>query len=754
MGYICLSSPTVLRCQSFTTVQSVVLVIPAGLEALVASWTVYANWGLGHRKHMLLAAEGCVYLALALLDMITHLLPAIRDDIRAFRVVDTIVGVASVFPIFFYGLFIFFLLRSQFIDSYPRWLKLLIQISLIAVLLPITLILYEVASFVGITRGAFTNGSATIVAIGFQNDRDEGLWTVFTYSALALLAAMQALPACFALKHLLHVNRDHKQIQSSANGTFHSFGGTIWTTTGLIIGLIETLVGYAPPSFATVLTRRILRALSRAKLCVGASLGMESVETFDDARQGQGLRRSKLLQLIANPRLSTFRELSPTATTFHAAARAPEKPISQPVTSLGLPGMRGFANLRGDVPAGARERVTVYWGGARAPTLHVRFSELNMPSPSLITERFRSPSPEVSEVGSTWRPTSDWSILTGPPLRRNSVAGSSMAADDGVGGMHAHSKSQASMPDSFRAVQELTPHFPPLPDISQWKMPVYAHGRTYSKASARSPRSGSNWTHSRSGSSISYPSAVGGRLPSEIDSAEAADVPASDMRPISMYYFSAAHRHRRNTTGDTTRTPRAYHGRGDTVSELDSRPATPNSDGANSTYAWGARIQRTMSPESWRDTTELGNDSWASRRWVPSGVIDGRSRWASWQPEAKPAKTPTPPPLVRNDTGEAMRIPWLRDLNEVEQDEVECVSERRMYLAPAPSVQSLTEEGSGALKLSRGPTPRTPTPAHEMRETLESTYVERWSRAPTDVGIDLGTSYDSHVLGRMGVVSS
>ena len=81
--------------------------------------------------------------------------------------------------------------------------------------------------------------------------------------------------------------------------------------------------------------------------------------------------------------------------------------------------------------------------------------------------------------------------------------------------------------------------------------------------------------------------------------------------------------------------------------------------------------------------------------------------------------------------------------------------ERRMYLAPAPSVRSLTDEGSGALKLSRGPTPRTPTPNRPERGPLNSEYVERWSQAPTDVtdeGIALSHSYDSHVLGRMDVV--
>ncbi|KAI5893369.1 uncharacterized protein SCHCODRAFT_02500140 [Schizophyllum commune H4-8] len=740
MGSICLSSPTVLRCQSFTVVQSGILLVPAGLEALVACWTVYANWGLGHRKQLLLGAEGCTYFMLALLDLLSHLLPAVRDNIGTFKVIDTVLGVASVFPIFFYGLFIFFLLRSQFIGCFPRWLKLSLQIIMLVVFLPITLVMYEVASFVGITHGTFSNGTTTIVAVGFENKQDQALWTASTYADLAVLAALQALPAVLAVRRLVHISRQHKEIQASPNGTVHSFGGTIWTTTGLVVGLAETLVGYAPATFAVSLARRILRAISRAKLCVGISLGMESVETFTDVRPDR--RRSRLMQLIANPRTSTFRPLSPTAVAFHAAPRAPEKPISQPMQSLGLPGMRAFAAMRSDSPVERKgERVTVFFGGQRAPTLHLRFSELDMPSPSVITEKFRTESPGATEAGQNRRASSSWSMVSRPmtnaPSKQDSLLQPQPAA-------HAHNKSMASMQDSFRAVQELTPQFPHLPDLNNWRMPVYAHRSNLSKASI------SRRTVSV-GSSISYPSAVGGRLPSEIDSGEAETAPG--MRPVTMYYYTG--RHRRDTTGDTTRTPRSYHGRGDTISEIDPAPATPDSDDRSSLQPWGTRMPRTSSPESWRETAELGNDSWASRRWVPSGVIDGRSRWASWQPDAeskpesKKSTTPTPP--IRQDTAEAMRIPWLRDLDEVERER----EERRMYLAPAPSVRSLTDEGSGALKFSRGPTPRTPTPNRPERGPLNSEYVERWSQAPTDVtdeGIALSHSYDSHVLGRMNVV--
>ena len=44
------------------------------------------------RKQLLLGAEGCTYFMLALLDLLSHLLPAIRDNIGTFKVIDTVLG--------------------------------------------------------------------------------------------------------------------------------------------------------------------------------------------------------------------------------------------------------------------------------------------------------------------------------------------------------------------------------------------------------------------------------------------------------------------------------------------------------------------------------------------------------------------------------------------------------------------------------------------------------------------------------------
>lgn len=105
----CLSAVPVLRCLSFTTIQSIVLLIPTALELIFTTVLLVANWRSGRcvakksnliglsshltsRRFFLLTAEGWVYFSLALLDMLSHVVPAVRDSLTSFRIVDIVVG--------------------------------------------------------------------------------------------------------------------------------------------------------------------------------------------------------------------------------------------------------------------------------------------------------------------------------------------------------------------------------------------------------------------------------------------------------------------------------------------------------------------------------------------------------------------------------------------------------------------------------------------------------------------------------------
>ena len=105
--------------------------------------------------------------------------------------------------------------------------------------------------------------------------------------------------------------------------------------------------------------------------------------------------RSQFHQIISNPRLGSFRRLSPKATFFHASSFHTAKQASdlpEGSYSAGLPDMEHFANVKAE---NSRQRVAVrYHKGT--PLLHLRFSTLDMPSPGTIVENFKS------------RPQSEW----------------------------------------------------------------------------------------------------------------------------------------------------------------------------------------------------------------------------------------------------------------------------------------------------------------------------------------------------------
>ena len=107
MGSICLSSAPILRCTSFTRGQNLAFFVPPVVEILFSSSLIFFNWGSGRyglsvyvlsklmktrRRHLLLTADGWVYLLLALMELLSQILPAVREDLSLFRTFDVGIG--------------------------------------------------------------------------------------------------------------------------------------------------------------------------------------------------------------------------------------------------------------------------------------------------------------------------------------------------------------------------------------------------------------------------------------------------------------------------------------------------------------------------------------------------------------------------------------------------------------------------------------------------------------------------------------
>ncbi|KAJ7080976.1 hypothetical protein B0H15DRAFT_475780 [Mycena belliarum] len=396
MGSLCFSSASILRCESFTTLESQLLIIPTALELIFSTTLIFSNRGTGWR-HLLLTAEGWSYFALALLELLSHTLPAVRDSVSVFSVVDIFLGATSFFPILFYTLFVYLFTRAELIDTLPKRFQRIAN-TLLLIFIPAIIALNELSSFVGISRRTITlAGGREVVAIGFRNINDQQLWTFLTSLTLALLTAFEAINFCFAFHRLVRAFIDQRRIETTSTDQAHLIRGIGWITGGFKLGAIETVIGFANGGFGGALVRRIVRLLARAFLIIGIVKGVDQVDDFSDMTSGrntgrQEFRRSRMAQLISNPRFSTFRQLSPTATKGFR----PQSEIK--------PQMEEFTRLKREVTqtsmitAGGtrRERVTVHYGGG-PPTLEMRFSGLEMPSPALIAEQVKA-----RPVSSSW----------------------------------------------------------------------------------------------------------------------------------------------------------------------------------------------------------------------------------------------------------------------------------------------------------------------------------------------------------------
>ncbi|KAJ7172996.1 hypothetical protein C8R43DRAFT_978153 [Mycena crocata] len=484
MGSLCLSSASILRCESFTTLESQVLIIPTALELLFSTSLIITNRGTGWR-HLLLTAEGWSYFALALLELLSHTIPAVRDSVSVFTIVDIVLGATSFLPIFFYTLFVYLFTRGELIDTLPKRFQRIANVLLVF-FIPVIVALNELSSFVGISRRTLFVGNREVVAIGFASFNDQQIWTFLTSLTLAMLTAFEAINFCFAFYRLVRAFVDQRRIETTSTDQAHLIRGIGWITGGFKLGAVETVIGFANGGFGGALTRRIIRFLARAFLIIGIVKGVDEVDDFGDISKEmssgrQQFRRSRLGQMISNPRFSTFRQLTPTATAFHTT------PLALPTSNekrRDLPDMTEFAQLKRDVTRTAangllrpQQRVTVQFERG-APTLHMRFSGLEMPSPAVIAEKVKSRPVSSSWVSvarsSHYAPSTVPSFAFDPPAVPVPTTYPAFIYDRSQAqpepshqrGLSQFSTRSSAYPDSLNAVRELAAQFPGLPPAS------------------------------------------------------------------------------------------------------------------------------------------------------------------------------------------------------------------------------------------------------------------------------------------------
>ena len=260
---------------------------------------------------------------------------------------------------------------------------------------------------------------------------------------------------------------------------------------------------------------------------------MDTFEDFHNLHEKLGgrppdtkFRRSRLKSMISNPRNSTFRHLSPSAAALPEVSRAPQPlmperspsmatfdmtsptvlspgvmPLPTPVeyqsayypasssggyqtpgyaSSIGFQSPSALSTL---TPGLKLQRVTVNYENGQAPTLEMRFSALDMPSPTALTEGAGSIYPSgaagrLSTISSAASSYASSTFLQNPPkaMSRPASARSRSTLDIGGGGEesvfdhsntdspHLRAKSQDTLgSDTLAAVHDLAVQFPRLP---------------------------------------------------------------------------------------------------------------------------------------------------------------------------------------------------------------------------------------------------------------------------------------------------
>lgn len=272
----CLLPAENLRCVPLNLLEIHALTVPPVIELFFCVFLIYMT-RRSSRAHLLLAADGVLYFILALVDLLSHVIPAVRNSVTASRVAELFLGSVSFVPMLLYTSYLVWLSRREFIPYLPRRFQPGAK-YLFTGLIPVVAVSTFAASLgMSIQNLSFPQVPLTI---DFTN-KSELLWLDLGQLSLALYTNYQCLAAFLALYRLFTALLDQQRIDNNHTDEHHFFNGTGWITFGIKLGAVEGIVGFVAGGFAVPLSRRILRLIARVCIIVGSLKGMDENENFE-----------------------------------------------------------------------------------------------------------------------------------------------------------------------------------------------------------------------------------------------------------------------------------------------------------------------------------------------------------------------------------------------------------------------------------------------------------------------------------------
>ncbi|KAG1872960.1 hypothetical protein DFJ58DRAFT_884942 [Suillus subalutaceus] len=361
----CLLAAENLRCVPLNLTQIQVLTIPPFIELFFCVFWIYMTWR-SSSAHLLLAAEGVLYFILALVDLLSHAIPAARNSVTISKVAELFLGSVSFVPMLLYTSYLVWLSRREFIPYLPRRHQPVAKYLFIG-LIPVVAVSNFAASLgMSIQNLSFPHAP---LMIDFDN-KSESLWLSLGELSLALYTNYQCLAAFLASYRLFAALFDQRRIDINNTDERHFFNGTGWIAFGIKVGAVEGIVGFAAGGFAVPLSRRILRLIARVCMIIGSLKGMDENENFEFLNKELVLwRRGKPLStshsLIANRRMTI--QPSQVSDLHHESS-----PIEK------------------DAERGKEDRdVTMHDEVGEPPVLHIRLSTLPPPERAIHADESR-----------------------------------------------------------------------------------------------------------------------------------------------------------------------------------------------------------------------------------------------------------------------------------------------------------------------------------------------------------------------------
>ena len=109
--------------------------------------------------------------------------------------------------------------------------------------------------------------------VALTSQADYTIWTSLNALTLALLTSYQVIAFFIAFYRLIKAAVNQRKIENKAMDQSHLIKGMGWISGGLKLGALETAVGFPEITFGVIMTRRVLRLLSRAFLIIGIVKG-------------------------------------------------------------------------------------------------------------------------------------------------------------------------------------------------------------------------------------------------------------------------------------------------------------------------------------------------------------------------------------------------------------------------------------------------------------------------------------------------